>query len=129
MCAVSDRPGSTYAVLLDTLNRHRGKGQQQKVTVEHVSFERAPACRAPQGAKLVESSIWASIPRDRTMGKARRPRRCDPTCLYCCRSSPSALRLGLTRRGDRNSCHVRAHFDCRAAVCAGGALDSVGSAT
>src|SRR5262245_1948084 len=25
----------TYAVLLDTLNRHRGKGQQ-KVTVEHV---------------------------------------------------------------------------------------------
>jgi len=26
----------TYAVLLDTLNRHRGKGQQ-KVTVEHVN--------------------------------------------------------------------------------------------
>jgi hypothetical protein len=36
MCAGSGRPGSTYAVLLDTLNRHRGKGQQQKVTVEHV---------------------------------------------------------------------------------------------
>jgi len=26
----------TYAVLLDALNRHRGKGGQQKVTVEHV---------------------------------------------------------------------------------------------
>ena len=26
----------TYAVLLDTLNRYRGKGGQQKVTVEHV---------------------------------------------------------------------------------------------
>ena len=25
-----------YAVLLDALNRHRGKGGQQKVTVEHV---------------------------------------------------------------------------------------------
>jgi hypothetical protein len=26
----------TYAVLLDALNRYRGKGGQQKVTVEHV---------------------------------------------------------------------------------------------
>jgi hypothetical protein len=26
----------TYAVLLETLDRHRGKGGQQKVTVEHV---------------------------------------------------------------------------------------------
>jgi hypothetical protein len=26
----------TYATLIDALNRHRGKGGQQKVTVEHV---------------------------------------------------------------------------------------------
>src|SRR5262249_25107639 len=31
----ANRPSRTYAVLLDALNRHRGKGQQ-KVTVEHV---------------------------------------------------------------------------------------------
>ena len=30
----------TYAVLLDALNRHRGKGQQ-KVTVEHVHVKRS----------------------------------------------------------------------------------------
>src|SRR5215470_17801491 len=31
----ANKLGRTYAVLLDALNRHRGKGQQ-KVTVEHV---------------------------------------------------------------------------------------------
>jgi hypothetical protein len=35
MYAISDRPGSTYAAVLDALNCHRGKGQQ-KVTVEHI---------------------------------------------------------------------------------------------
>jgi hypothetical protein len=33
------------------------------------------------------------------------------------------------RRGDCDSCHFRARFDCRAAVCASGALNRVGSAT
>src|SRR5215831_10299769 len=34
--AQANKLGRTYAVLLDALNRHRGKGQQ-KVTVEHVN--------------------------------------------------------------------------------------------
>ena len=31
----ANKLGRTYTILLDALNRHRGKGQQ-KVTVEHV---------------------------------------------------------------------------------------------
>jgi hypothetical protein len=33
----------TYAVLLDALNRYRGKEGQQKVTVEHVDVRNGPA--------------------------------------------------------------------------------------
>jgi hypothetical protein len=32
----ANRLSRTYATLLEALNRHRGKGSQQKVTVEHV---------------------------------------------------------------------------------------------
>jgi hypothetical protein len=35
VCLKANKLGRTFSVLLDALNRHRGKGQQ-KVTVEHV---------------------------------------------------------------------------------------------
>ena len=38
--AQANKLSRTYAILLDALNRHRGKGQQ-KVTVEHVPYTRA----------------------------------------------------------------------------------------
>jgi hypothetical protein len=47
----------TYAVLLDALNRHRGKGQQ-KVTVEHVHVHQGgPALRR---SKTISSQATAS---------------------------------------------------------------------
>lgn len=59
----AEKLGATYAKLLDTLNKHRGKGQQ-KVTVEHVhvapggqafvgNVDRGSAPAAPAGRRRV----------------------------------------------------------------------------
>jgi hypothetical protein len=62
--ALGNKLSRTYATLLETLNRHRGKGQQ-KVTVEHVHVHAGgqavvgmvatPADQRPEGEDLEES--------------------------------------------------------------------------
>jgi hypothetical protein len=56
----------TYAVLLDALNRHRGKGQQ-KVTVEHVHVH--------SGGQAIVGTVERPIPGNssRSSGDAERP--------------------------------------------------------
>jgi hypothetical protein len=72
----------TYAVLLDALNRHRGKGQQ-KVTVEHVHVHSGGlAPHATVGlASILPARIKAAISA-RATGMRPRP----PWPAACCRS-------------------------------------------
>jgi hypothetical protein len=58
----AEKLGATYAKLLDTLNKHRGKGQQ-KVTVEHVHV--APGGQAFVGNVDAGSASAASVGRRR----------------------------------------------------------------
>src|SRR5580704_18284770 len=57
----------TYAVLLDALNRHRGKGGQQKVTVEHVDVHAGG--QAVVG--LVESPRGGDQPKSEDQARAK----------------------------------------------------------
>jgi hypothetical protein len=73
----------TYAVLLDALNRHRGKGQQ-KVTVEHVHVHAGctAACRPALRRVTQITSMGATRPR-RLQGVAllrRRPAQIQRAC-------------------------------------------------
>jgi hypothetical protein len=65
----ANKLGRTYAVLLDALNRHRGKGQQ-KVTVEHVHVH--------EGGQAIVGNVESRGGRVRTESKGSTP--CSCTC-------------------------------------------------
>jgi hypothetical protein len=84
----------TYAVLLDALNRHRGKGGQQKVTVEHVHVHAGGQAvvgvvESPRGGKTdCPCTSAGGVERGQGAGAVAGQRRCRTAAAECTAGCP-----------------------------------------
>ena len=114
----------TYAALLEALNRHRGKGIQQKVTVEHVTstrvlrpswelFRRGEGHRAEMKGNLMHKPLpMHQSPRCGAKTRSGKPCQSPAMPNGRCRmhggASPGAP------RGERNGNYRHGRFTCEA---------------